>query len=117
LSQHSDVDLRIIAFGPHLSPEFGNTVREIERDGFTIAARIECLLSSDSDIGMAKTIGLACLGGMTKPADAFSSYYYGDMYSRREIGAGLATLPTSHRARSFISQLPLRVKRALRRTY
>lgn len=62
LSQHPDVDLRIIAFGPHLSPEFGNTVREIERDGFTIAARVECLLSSDSDIGMAKTIGLACLG-------------------------------------------------------
>ncbi len=62
LSQHPDVDLRIIAFGPHLSPEFGNTVREIERDGFTIAARVECLLSSDSDVGMAKTIGLACLG-------------------------------------------------------
>lgn len=62
LSQHPDVDLRIIAFGPHLSPEFGNTVREIERDGFAIAARVECLLSSDSDVGMAKTIGLACLG-------------------------------------------------------
>jgi hypothetical protein len=36
---------------------------------------------------------------MTKPADAFSSYYYGDLYSRREIGAGFATLPISHRAR------------------
>ena len=56
-----DVDLRLIAMGAHLSPEFGNTVREIERDGFVIDARIECLLSSDTDVGMAKTIGVATL--------------------------------------------------------
>ncbi len=56
------VDLRIVAMGPHLSPEFGNTFEEIEKDGFRIAARIECLLSSDSDVGMAKTIGVATLG-------------------------------------------------------
>jgi UDP-N-acetylglucosamine 2-epimerase (non-hydrolysing)/GDP/UDP-N,N'-diacetylbacillosamine 2-epimerase (hydrolysing) len=59
LSEHSDVDLRLIAMGPHLSPEFGSTVREIE---FTIDSRIECLLSSDTDVGMAKTIGVAVLG-------------------------------------------------------
>jgi UDP-hydrolysing UDP-N-acetyl-D-glucosamine 2-epimerase len=62
LSQRTAVDLKIIAFGPHLSPEFGQTVRQIEQDGFKIAAKVECLLSSDSDIGMAKTIGVACLG-------------------------------------------------------
>ncbi len=56
------VDLRIVAMGPHLSPEFGNTFEEIEKDGFRIAARVECLLSSDSDVGMAKTIGVATLG-------------------------------------------------------
>jgi len=49
------------ALGPHLSPAFGTTVHEIERDGFPIQARIECLLSSDTDTGMAKTIGLAIL--------------------------------------------------------
>jgi UDP-hydrolysing UDP-N-acetyl-D-glucosamine 2-epimerase len=62
LSDHSDVDLRIVAFGSHLSPEFGYTLQEIEKDGFNIHARIECLLSSDSDVGMAKTIGVATLG-------------------------------------------------------
>ena len=61
LSNHESVDLRIIALGPHLSPEFGNTIQEIEKDGFQIASRIECLLSSDTDVGMAKTIGLATL--------------------------------------------------------
>src|SRR5271163_1038603 len=61
LSNHESVDLRIIALGPHLSPEFGNTIQEIEKDGFQITARVECLLSSDTDVGMAKTIGLATL--------------------------------------------------------
>ncbi|HEX4538488.1 MAG TPA: UDP-N-acetylglucosamine 2-epimerase [Candidatus Acidoferrum sp.] len=61
LSENENVDLRIIALGSHLSPEFGHTVREIEKDGFQIASRIECLLSSDSDVGMAKTIGVATL--------------------------------------------------------
>ena len=70
LAAHPELDLRLIALGPHLSPEFGNTVEEIEKDGFSVDARIECLLSSDSDVGMAKTIGLAmlsladCLGQM-----------------------------------------------------
>jgi UDP-N-acetylglucosamine 2-epimerase (non-hydrolysing)/GDP/UDP-N,N'-diacetylbacillosamine 2-epimerase (hydrolysing) len=62
LSAHPKVDLAVFALGAHLSPEFGNTIQEIERDGFPIQARIECLLSSDTDTGMAKTIGIAILG-------------------------------------------------------
>jgi UDP-hydrolysing UDP-N-acetyl-D-glucosamine 2-epimerase len=61
LAQHEDVDLKLIVLGAHLSPQFGDTVKEIERDGFPIAARLECLLSSDTDVGMAKTLGVAVL--------------------------------------------------------
>jgi UDP-hydrolysing UDP-N-acetyl-D-glucosamine 2-epimerase len=61
LSAHPNVDLKIIVMGAHLSPEFGSTVQEIEKDGFNIDARVECLLSSDTDVGMAKTIGVATL--------------------------------------------------------
>jgi UDP-hydrolysing UDP-N-acetyl-D-glucosamine 2-epimerase len=61
LAEHPDADLRLIVFASHLSPEFGHTVREIESDGFPIAARLESLLSSDTDIGMAKSIGVAVL--------------------------------------------------------
>ena len=60
LASRPEVDLRLIAMGSHLSPEFGNTVEQIERDGFAVR-RVECLLSSDSDVGMAKTIGVATL--------------------------------------------------------
>jgi UDP-N-acetylglucosamine 2-epimerase (non-hydrolysing)/GDP/UDP-N,N'-diacetylbacillosamine 2-epimerase (hydrolysing) len=61
LSQHAAVRLELLVLGAHLSPEFGATVREIENDGFPISAKLECLLSSDSDVGMAKTIGVATL--------------------------------------------------------
>jgi UDP-hydrolysing UDP-N-acetyl-D-glucosamine 2-epimerase len=61
LAQHPDVDLKLIVLGAHLAPQFGETVKEIEKDGIPIAARLECLLSSDTDVGMAKTLGVAVL--------------------------------------------------------
>jgi UDP-hydrolysing UDP-N-acetyl-D-glucosamine 2-epimerase len=62
LADAPGIDLGVFVLGPHLSPEFGDTVQEIERDGFPIRARIECLLSSSTDTGMAKTLGVAILG-------------------------------------------------------
>jgi len=62
LTAHPDVELKLIVMGPHLAPTFGATAHEIERDLIPIAARVECLLNSDTDIGMAKTIGVAALG-------------------------------------------------------
>jgi UDP-hydrolysing UDP-N-acetyl-D-glucosamine 2-epimerase len=70
LAARPDVDLGVFALGPHLSPAFGLTIREIERDGISIRGRIECLLSSDTDTGMAKTIGVAILS----LADALSAW-------------------------------------------
>jgi UDP-N-acetylglucosamine 2-epimerase (non-hydrolysing)/GDP/UDP-N,N'-diacetylbacillosamine 2-epimerase (hydrolysing) len=61
MAERPDVDLKLIVLGAHLSPEFGLTIQVIEKDGFAIDGRIECLLSSDTDVGMAKTIGLATL--------------------------------------------------------
>ena len=57
-----DLDLHLIVSGTHLSPEFGTTVREIEADGFTVGARVEMLVSSDSPAGIAKSIGLGVIG-------------------------------------------------------
>ncbi|MGA7312799.1 MAG: UDP-N-acetylglucosamine 2-epimerase [Silvibacterium sp.] len=62
LAAHPEVDLQLIVMGSHLAPAFGSTVREIENDGIPIAGRVDCLLSSDADTGMAKTIGVAVLG-------------------------------------------------------
>lgn len=54
--------LQIIATGTHLSPEFGLTYREIEKDGFKIHEKVEMLLSADSETAIAKSTGLAVMG-------------------------------------------------------
>ena len=57
-----DLELQIIATGTHLSPEFGLTYREIEKDGFRIDRKVEMLLSSDSPTGLAGSMGLGLIG-------------------------------------------------------
>lgn len=52
------LELQLIVTGMHLSPEFGLTYKEIEKE-FTIDKKIEMLLSSDSAIGISKSMGLA----------------------------------------------------------
>jgi len=54
--------LQVVATGMHLSPEFGLTYRLIEEDGFGLAAKVEMLTSSDTPVGIAKSIGLGTIG-------------------------------------------------------
>ena len=57
-----ELELQTIATGQHLSPEFGLTYKNIEADGFAINAKVEMLLSSDSPVGIAKSVGLGTIG-------------------------------------------------------
>lgn len=57
-----ELTLQIIATGMHLSPEFGLTYREIEQDGFRIDRKVEMLTSSDTPVGIAKSMGLGLIG-------------------------------------------------------
>lgn len=58
----TDLDLSLIVSGTHLSSEFGHTVDQITSDGFKVAERVEMLLSSDSDVGTVKSLGLGIIG-------------------------------------------------------
>lgn len=51
----------LVASGTHLSPEFGMTYHEIESDGIHVDERVEMLLSSDSAIGMSKSMGIGLI--------------------------------------------------------
>jgi GDP/UDP-N,N'-diacetylbacillosamine 2-epimerase (hydrolysing) len=62
IQQASELELQIIATGMHLSPEFDLTYREIEKDGFCIDHKVEMLLSSDTPVGLAKSMGLGLIG-------------------------------------------------------
>lgn len=53
-----ELELQLIVTGMHLSPEFGLTYKEIEKE-FKIDKKIEMLLSSDTAVGITKSIGLA----------------------------------------------------------
>jgi UDP-N-acetylglucosamine 2-epimerase (non-hydrolysing)/GDP/UDP-N,N'-diacetylbacillosamine 2-epimerase (hydrolysing) len=55
VQETKSLSLSIIATGMHLSREFGLTVREIERDGFRIAARLPCLRPEDTGAGMLRS--------------------------------------------------------------
>lgn len=62
IREASGLELQVIATGMHLSPEFGLTYREIEKDGFRIDCKVEMLLSSDTPVGVAKSMGLGLIG-------------------------------------------------------
>lgn len=62
IQDEPDCELQLIVSGSHLSPEFGSTWQQIIDDGFDVAAKVEILLSSDSAVGVAKAMGLGCIG-------------------------------------------------------
>ncbi len=88
-----DLELRLMVAGMHLAPEFGMTVRDIERDGYPIDARIDMALTGDSPEAIARSTGL----GVTGFAQAFARsrpdilVVLGDRFDM--YGAALAALP------------------------
>src|SRR5580698_6402769 len=62
IRDEAGLELQVVATGMHLSPEFGLTFRDIERDGFTIDSKVEMLLSADSPSAVAKSTGLGLIG-------------------------------------------------------
>lgn len=103
-----DLQLQIVATGMHLSPEFGSTYRTIESDGFQIDAKVEMLLSSDTPVGIAKSIGLGTIGF----ADAFARLQpdmvlvLGDRYEifAAAQAALVARLPIAHIAGGDVTE-------------
>lgn len=95
-----ELELQIVATGMHLSPEFGLTFQAIEADGFEITEKVEMLLSSDTPIGVTKSIGLGLIGF----ADAFGRLkpdyivVLGDRYEimAPALAAYMARIPIAH---------------------
>lgn len=100
LAEDADFELQIIATGMHCSPEFGLTQSEITRDGFRITESIEMLLSSDTAVGVTKSMGLGTIGF----AEAFARlqpdlvFVLGDRFEilAAAQAAMIARLPLAH---------------------
>jgi len=98
--QSPELELQLIATGMHLSPEFGMTVEAIEADGFKIDRKVEMLLSSDTAVGVTKSMGLGMIGF----ADALAELkpdlmlVLGDRYEILSAAASamIARIPIAH---------------------
>lgn len=69
IDQHSKLSVSVLVTGMHLSEEFGNTAREIEKDGFEIRDKLEMLSAEDTPSAMARSVVTAIL----KMGDTFES--------------------------------------------
>ena len=95
-----ELELQLIVTGMHLSPEFGMTVETIEADGFSVDRKIEMLLSSDTPVGLTKSMGLGMIGF----ADALSDLkpdlllLLGDRYEilAASSAAMISRIPIAH---------------------
>ncbi len=93
-------ELQLAVTGMHLSPEFGLTYQEIEKDGYPVTAKIEMLLSSDTPAGITKSMGVAMIGF----ADFFETHkpdiavILGDRYEMLAAAAAAmaAAVPIAH---------------------
>ena len=62
IHESQDLELQLVVTGMHLSPEFGSTYHEIEKDGFEISRTVDMQLTSDTPAGIAKSLGLGTIG-------------------------------------------------------
>ena len=100
IQEDSDLELQIIATGMHLSPEFGLTYRQIEKDGFKIDKKIEMLLSSDTPVGISKSMGLGMIGFAEAYAELRPdiAVLLGDRFEifSAAVSAMIARIPIAH---------------------
>ncbi len=62
IQTNKNLELQVIVSGAHLSPTFGETWKEIERDGFAIDAKVNMQLSSDTPLAITKSMSLGLAG-------------------------------------------------------
>lgn len=100
LNESPNIELQLYVGGTHLSPKFGNTVEQIEKDGFPICDRLDFLDPSDTSLGIAKSMGRA----LELAAEAFQRnkpellVVLGDRFEVMAIcqAAMLGCIPISH---------------------
>lgn len=65
IAQNPSMELLLYVTGSHLSPKFGDTYKEILKDGFEIASRVNIDLGSDKPSAISKAMG-DCMIGFSK---------------------------------------------------
>ena len=62
IKSSTELQLKLLATGAHLSPYFGSTYKIIEENGFRIDRKVDMLSASDSPAAVSKSMGLGLIG-------------------------------------------------------
>jgi UDP-hydrolysing UDP-N-acetyl-D-glucosamine 2-epimerase len=100
LSQYAAAQIELIASSSILLDRYGAAYRDIERDGFKIDVKIDCLLMNDSHEAMVNTAGLS----MIQHSSYFASFkpdmllIVGDRFDALPpaLAAGMMNIPVAH---------------------
>lgn len=100
LKKRKDIDLQLFVIGPHLLSSYGSTVKEIERDGFSITYQMHTEIEGRVPVTMAKSTGAA----LTELANAFYNFkpdivvVHGDRYETlaAAIAASFMNITVAH---------------------
>lgn len=100
IQNDSELELQLVVTGMHMSSEYGHTFQLIEADGIKIDAKVEMLLSSDSAIGISKSLGLGVIG-LAGALDRLEPDFLVILGDRFEIfaaaqAATIARIPIAH---------------------
>ena len=100
LKEVESIELQIIASSSILLEKYGTPYRDLEADGYTIGAKVDCLLMNDSHEAMVNTAGLS----MIQHSSYFSSFrpdlllIVGDRYDTLSpaLCASMMNIPMAH---------------------
>ena len=108
IDNSSKLTLQLVVTGMHLSKEYGFTLNEVVKDKFHINKRLETLMSSDTAVGISKSVGL----GIISFAEALEDLnpdlvlILGDRYEILSIAIAslLAQIPIAHISGGEVTQ-------------
>lgn len=100
IDNHPELEYRLIVSGAHLDKNFGNTIQEINNDGFEIHAEVDIILDESSPYATSQAIG----SGILSIAEALSKIkpdifvVYADRFEgfAAVIAATQMNIPTAH---------------------
>ncbi|AOK90133.1 UDP-N-acetylglucosamine 2-epimerase [Paenibacillus polymyxa] len=93
LEEEHALELHLLVTGMHLSPQHGYTLDAIQKDGFRVSAKVDCLLQGSTHANMSRSIGIAIMG-MTQAVEALEPDFVVVLGDRGEMLA--AAIVSSH---------------------
>jgi len=100
IHKSKDLSLQLIVTGMHLLKEYGYSVKEIEKDGFPVTARVEMMVGGDTPSAWVKSLGVEMQGlaqvfSMLAPDLVLVTGDRGEMFAAAAAAAYM-NIPVAH---------------------